>query len=96
MEALREIAVAQARLGGTYFEEAVQVALLISYDRSAHVPVIAAALVAAGDRSYFTRLLLPCASSLTGALRACAVLIRAYSGQVAAITNALRRERGLK
>ncbi len=86
--ALRAIAEALAKAGQG--ERAVEVAERIQIERNKHLPAIAAALVEAGDKENFKRLLLPCAYHLDAAYEMCRLLARVYPQQAMAIAEVVR------
>jgi hypothetical protein len=87
-KALAAIAEAQAKAG--LGERAVETAEMILTRRNELLPQIAAALIEAGDRANFQRLLVPCAYYPDAAYRMCGLLARLYSDQAAAVARAVR------
>jgi hypothetical protein len=82
-EVLKQLAHIQTGTGfGTHV---VKKAEAILADRNGRVPELAAALVEAGDKEHFKRLLIPCAYYLDSAYRMCGLLGRLYPEQAAAV-----------
>jgi tetratricopeptide (TPR) repeat protein len=81
--ALKEIAVIQAERG--LGEDAVRTAEMINKSKEVHLPEIAEALLEAGDREHFKRLLLPCAHDPESAGKMFLLLLKAYPEQAASV-----------
>jgi tetratricopeptide (TPR) repeat protein len=89
-----DIAEWQAQVG--LGEDAVRTAEAILTDRHQHLPEIAAALAAAGDRENFKRLLIPCAYYPEAAYRIFGLLPQVYpeqAGPLAVIAEGLGQSR---
>lgn len=83
--ALKKIAIIQAERG--LGEDAVRTAELIIKSKEVHLPEIAEALIGAGDREHFKRLLLPCAHDPESAGKMFLLLLKAYPRQAGRVVE---------
>jgi hypothetical protein len=83
------IALAQAieQAGKGFGSEAIRTSDTLVSNRSQYLPVIAEALVNAGDIPNFRRLLIPCAQYLDASYKMCKLLEQAYPDQAQAIAR---------
>jgi len=83
-EALKDIAIAQAQAGSG--DRVARTAQIILSNRNQHLPEIAKALAAAGDKETFKLLLVPCAYYLDAAYSLCGLLAQIYPEQATAVS----------
>lgn len=62
-------------------------------DREIHLPIIAEALLSAGDMLHFKQLIIPCAYHLKSAYKMCTLLANAYPQEASAIYEVMVSER---